>query len=290
MATPRANDSTSPSSKASTTAAEDKDTQAAATKEAAIKARIIKHMNTEHAESLSLYLQHYSGLSAAEAATPKLVDISYDSLTIESSPSAISTSSTSAVGRAGAVYTIPVEPPMASWGDARPRVVAMDGEARAGLGLPPLPSPDSDDRSSSSSAPSGTVVITTYDPPRAPLHIFMIGLVAFFYGCYFLRRNGYFLVPGGWYWENVMRYFPLGGAEGYAWLQDQLAVPVVLLHGTETLWMIGRLRAHRVGMGAGVWWKWVGATFLEGFGAHQRFGGVVKRGGGVRKDAGRRRS
>ena len=87
-----------------------------------------------------------------------------------------------------------------------------------------------------------------------------------------------------------MVYFPLGGAEGYAWLQDGLAVPVLLLHGAETVLMIGKLRAHKVAMGTGVWWKWVGATFLEGFGAHQRFGGVVRRGGGGRKDEEKRRS
>jgi hypothetical protein len=236
-------------------------------KEAAIKARIIKHMNTEHAESLSLYLRYHSGLSAPAAANPKLTDMTYSSLTIASSN--------------GASHDIPLEPPMTSWSDVRPRVIAMDSDARTALGLPPLPSSPS--HSQTPKPPSSSpvrVTVTAYDPPTAPLHIFMIALVAFFYSCYFLRRAGRILVPGTWYWEHVMAHFPAGGAEGYAWLQERLAVPVVLLHGAETGVMVWRLAGHGVRVGTGLWWKWVGATFLEGAGAHQRFGGVLKRGGG----------
>jgi hypothetical protein len=254
MATPRTNGATSSNSK-----------------DEAVKARLIKYMNTEHAESLSLYLRNYSGLSASAAENPRLVGMSYSSLTIESAD--------------GNSHEIAIVPRMESWSDVRPRVVAMDRDARAGLGMPPLES--SDDHDSFPSSPA-SVTVTTYESPRAPLHIFMIGVVIFFYGCYFARRNGHFLVPGGWYWENVMVYFPLGGAKGYAWLQDKLAVPVVLLHGVETLWMVRRLQAYGVGMATGLWWKWIGATFLEGFGAHQRFSAVSRQGGRKEKDAGRR--
>jgi Protein of unknown function (DUF2470) len=226
-------------------------------------------MNTEHAESLSLYLRHYSNLSATAAENPKLVDMSYSSLTIESAD--------------GTPHEIPIEPQMQAWSDARPRVVAMERDARAALGLPPLEAAaDEHDSAAASAGAPAKVAVTAYDAPTAPFHVFMIGLVVFFFGGYFARRSGHWLVPGAWYWENVMVYFPLGGAEGYAWLQDKLGVPVVLLHGAETLWMVGKLRAHKVRMGTGLWWKWVGATFLEGFGAHQRFHAVVRRGGGVK--------
>jgi len=267
MATPRrANGSTS----SKDTAAPIQSPARSQPKDDAMKARIIKHMNTDHAASLSLYLRHYRNLSASAAENPKLVDVSYSSLTITSAD--------------GTPHEIPLEPQLQSWADARPRVVAMDRDARAGLGLlPPLEASDEHD-----SAPA-KVMVTAYDAPTAPFHVFMIGMVAFLFGGYFARRNGYWLVPGAWYWKNVMVYFPLGGAEGYAWLQGKLVVPVVLVHGAETLWMVGRLRAHGVRMGTGLWWKWVGATFLEGFGAHQRFSAVVKRGGGV-KSRGRERS
>jgi hypothetical protein len=226
-------------------------------KEEAIKARIIKHMNTEHAESLSLYLQHYCDLSPSAAENPKLTDMTYESLTIETS-------------NASATYTIPIEPRMQSWSDVRPRVVAMDRDARAALGLPPLPS--------DSSSPPSPVTVTTYDPPTAPFHLFVIFLVLWFYTGYFLLLNGT-LRPGTWYWEHVMCWFPVRGAQGYKWLHMVLAGPVVGVHVAETVWMVGRLRWYGVEVGTGLWWKWVGSTFLEGGGAHQRLGAVVRRGG-----------
>jgi hypothetical protein len=243
-------------------------------KEEAIKARIIKHMNTDHAESLSLYLQHYCDLSISATENPKLTDITYESLTIQTS-------------NASATYTIPIEPRMQSWSDARPRVVAMDRDARAALGLPPLPSDSSstDHSSSSSSSSSSPITVTTYDPPTAPFHLFVIFLVIWFYTGYFLLRNGT-LRPGTWYWEHVMCWFPVQGAEGYRWLNMVLAGPVVGVHGAEAVWMVGRLRWYGVEAGTGLWWKWVGSTFLEGGGAHQRLGAVVRRGGGGRERRG----
>jgi hypothetical protein len=32
----------------------------------------------------------------------------------------------------------------------------------------------------------------------------------------------------------------------------------------------GRLRKHSVNMQTGVWWQWLGSTFIEGFGSFKR--------------------
>jgi hypothetical protein len=106
------------------------------------------------------------------------------------------------------------------------------------------------------------------------LHIFVIGLVIFFCASYTSYQRG-LLVPGTWYYENIMRYFP-GGPGGYIWVQNYLGLPLVVgSHAIETLWLVGRMRKYRVR--GGVWWAWVGSCVIEGFGAHQRFGEAVRR-------------
>ena len=86
----------------------------AVAKDAAMKQRIITHMNTDHQDSLIRYLEHFHCVSSFSARNAHLEDITFSSLTIKSS---------------GRNYTIPIKPPMTAWSEARPRVVAMDAEA-----------------------------------------------------------------------------------------------------------------------------------------------------------------
>lgn len=92
--------------------------------DAAIKARIISHMNSDHGSDLSFYLQHYSSFPAHIADTAKLTDISLTRLTLSTS-------------RDKTVY-LPIRPsPMASLGEARARLVYMSNECMAALDLSP---------------------------------------------------------------------------------------------------------------------------------------------------------
>ncbi|KAL8626103.1 hypothetical protein Q9189_008215 [Teloschistes chrysophthalmus] len=86
----------------------------------AAKARIIKHMNTDHQDSLIRYLEHFCHLSSFSAANAKLESLTLGSLSISS--------------RLGRIHLIPIQPPMASWSEARTRFAALDGEAVKGLG------------------------------------------------------------------------------------------------------------------------------------------------------------
>ena len=53
---------------------------------------------------------------------------------------------------------------------------------------------------------------------------------------------------------------------------------MVVVHGAEAAHMArGRLRRHSVETFSGVWWAWVVDTFFEGFGAFQRFDGMVEK-------------
>ena len=87
----------------------------------AAKARIISHMNSSHADSLSAYLQYYNRVPLPAASKPTLVDISLSSMTICDANQKS--------------HTVRFSPPMASFADARIRTVAMDSEARRALGV-----------------------------------------------------------------------------------------------------------------------------------------------------------
>jgi putative heme iron utilization protein len=52
-------------------------------KDTAMAERIIKHMNNDHADSISLYLRHYSKLSASSARGAIMTDISLSAMTFE---------------------------------------------------------------------------------------------------------------------------------------------------------------------------------------------------------------
>ncbi|SMR44715.1 unnamed protein product [Zymoseptoria tritici ST99CH_1A5] len=79
----------------------------------AIKARIIKHMNEQHRDSIARYLENYAKLSSFSAYDGILTDIDLGGLTL------------SCHGRS---HRIPLEPPMKSYREARERVVQLDKE------------------------------------------------------------------------------------------------------------------------------------------------------------------
>ncbi|PKX89531.1 DUF2470 domain-containing protein [Aspergillus novofumigatus IBT 16806] len=84
------------------------------------KSFIIKHMNTNHADTLSLYLRAYCGVSAHFAHPAVLQDISLSDLLISAK---------------GTRYSVPINPPMTSFSEARARVVAMHKDSLQRLGL-----------------------------------------------------------------------------------------------------------------------------------------------------------
>lgn len=84
------------------------------------KSFIIKHMNTSHADSLSLYLRAYCGVSAHFAHPAILQDISHSDLLITAK---------------GTRYSVPINPPMTSLAETRARVVAMHKDSLQRLGL-----------------------------------------------------------------------------------------------------------------------------------------------------------
>lgn len=212
-----------------------------ASKDAASKQRIIKHMNNDHVDSLSLYLQHYGKLPAGSTRGAIMTDISLSAMTFQTTD--------------GKTHTIPLKPPMTSFADARTRSVDMDREARSALDISP-------------------VKLTSYLPPRQPAHVILFGLCSMAYLNFALKHK---FVPGNWYYDNVLPWWP-GGAESYVWTVGKVFYPMLAIHFTE-VFLLDRLRLRRYGVERGslLWWKWIVSVFIEGWGSWKRIDAEVDR-------------
>ena len=216
----------------------------------AMQTRILNHMNADHQNSLVLYSRYYSKLPLSHAKTSKLDSLNLEHMIIESS-----------FGRC----LVPFSPPLESYSDARERVVAMHQECLRGL--------DVDE-----------VVIDRYSLPSGPLQCTLAFLTTWTFATFPFRAQ---LSPESgsllsWAW-SIGGLFP--GLARLAYLTaPYVLVFMVVVHGAEAAHMArGRLRRHSVEAFSGVWWAWVVDTFFEGFGAYQRFDGMVEK---RRKDKG----
>lgn len=85
-------------------------------------------------------------------------------------------------------------------------------------------------------------------------------------------------MPGNVVYENVLRWFPFGGAAGYMKAANFAGPFTLVLHGGETFLLDRlRLRKHGVKRGSKVWWFWMGSCVVEGFACFQRIDGTVAR-------------
>ena len=206
----------------------------------ATKQRIITHMNNDHQDSLIRYLQHYAQLSSFSARGAHLVDISFDSMTVLSSNRT--------------PHTIPIKPAMTSWSEARPRVVAMDGEAVAGLG-------------------ASDITVKRYKRPRGFMTVvFVVCLLTHISFC---RRANF--EPGSILYDTLFDYVP--SFANFCWtIQPLMFWLLVLVHGGETVWMVkSRLEKHTVRVFSRVWWMWVLSCAVEGIGSFVRFDECVRK-------------
>ena len=203
-----------------------------------MKERIITHMNNDHQDSLIRYLEHYCGVSSFSARNAHLEDVTFSSLIVSSN---------------GQSYNVPIEPPMTSWSDVRPRVVAMDAEAVAGLG-----------RSS--------ITVKQYARPYGfMLIVFIASLLTY---VNFSRRANF--MPGSLLYDSLLRYVPQFA--DFCWrIQPLVIYPMVLLHSCEAISMArSRLVRHSVPIGSRLWLCWVSSAFIEGYGSFIRFDMLVK--------------
>ncbi|KAE9992355.1 hypothetical protein EG327_009309 [Venturia inaequalis] len=84
-----------------------------------MRKRIITHMNNDHADSVIRYAEHYGNASRYTSRHAKVEDVTLDKLVL------------SAGGR---TISIPLDPPLKSFSEARERVVKMDQDCIEALG------------------------------------------------------------------------------------------------------------------------------------------------------------
>jgi Protein of unknown function (DUF2470) len=200
---------------------------------------IIKHMNADHADSLQLYLQAYCGITAREAKGASLEDLSLSNLILRAQ---------------GTRYVVPVDPPMKDYSEARGRLVALHKESLQKLGR-------------------SDVTLIEYRAPRG-IQAVIFALCLYTYASCFRREN---LLPGSFVYENLgFKYVPDFAHFVYT-IQPLLFPSVVGIHILESaLLAVKRLKPLGVPFMSGLWFAWVASTFVEGFGAFQRIGQIVK--------------
>ncbi|OJI96582.1 hypothetical protein ASPVEDRAFT_35975 [Aspergillus versicolor CBS 583.65] len=206
------------------------------------KAFIIKHMNNDHARSLSLYLRAYCAVSASAAQSPTLEDLRLTDMIISAR---------------GSRYIIPFTPPLASLSETRARVVAMHKESLRRLNL-------SDTK------------VTSYIPPQGAQVIGFALCLATLVG-YSRRAN---FEPGSLLYDtlDLGARFP-GFTEFSVKWQPWVFGSLAGAHAFEAVFLLGwmRLRKHGVKIFSGLWWTWMVLGFVEGFPAWMRFDAEVKR-------------
>ncbi|MCJ1472170.1 hypothetical protein MMC13_000817 [Lambiella insularis] len=208
-------------------------------KNAATKQRIITHMNKDHKDSLARYLEHYCHVSYYYARNARLEDITYTSMTL----------AVDEICR----YVIPIDPPLESWSEARPRVVAMDAAAVEGLKR------------------SG-VTVRKYKPPRGLLIVVPIAVACTLVT--FSKRSNF--ESGSFLYDHLLKSVP-GFAKFCYHIQPFLFPAVVAIHFAEATHMAkSRLENHSVPRYSLLWWKWVITTFFEGLTNFPRFDRIVK--------------
>ncbi|KAF2089892.1 integral membrane protein-like protein [Saccharata proteae CBS 121410] len=207
-----------------------------ADKDAAAKQRVISHMNADHGDSITRFLEHYCRVSSFTARRARLADMSLASMQVEAG---------------GKQYNIPLEPSMDSWRDARERMVKMDQDALAGLGR-------------------SDITIREYRVPKG-FHAVVFTVCLLTYVLVSRRQNA---LPGSFIYDNVLRHVP-ALASFTAKVQPTVLALMVGIHLFEASVMARRLAKHNVPLLGGLWWAWTGSCFIEGFGALQRTSAIV---------------
>jgi hypothetical protein len=200
-------------------------------------------MNKDHQADLTTMLRHHLGPVTHPGPNPQMTDVTLSSMTITTSD--------------GTTHTIPIVPPMKSFSDVRPSLVAMTLTARAALGL---------------DADGNPVRVDRFLPPSGVAAV-VVAAVTFYFVSFPAVRLG-LVQPGRPAYQLLERF---GAAEAFTWLVEMIFWPVLGVHVVECWWLERSRLRGRVRRGSRVWWMWLGCCFLEGFTCFQRFDGEVAR-------------
>lgn len=212
-------------------------------RQAAMKNRIITHLNADHAFSLQIYLRHFCGVPEKQASNAKLTDITNDHMIIES--------------RAGR-NLVPFEPPMKSFMEARERTVALHNQALKGLGL-------SDIKITNFALPNKIWQIVTC------ISVIMC-LITFPFRSSLHPSSGSF-VSQIWSFGGLVP-----GISKLAYTLSPFLLPFILIvHTIEAEnFTRTRLRKHQMPFGSIPWVLWTIHAFIGGIACFARFDDLVQ--------------
>ncbi|KAF2236615.1 hypothetical protein EV356DRAFT_574895 [Viridothelium virens] len=208
-------------------------------KDNAARKRILDHMNADHQDSLSRYLEHYCRLSSWAARNAKATEITLSQLDIDAS---------------GKTHQVPLNPPLGSFRDARERMVKMDQDSLKGLSR-------------------SDIKVTEYQQPKG-FDLVVFSAVVLTLLAYCKRSN---FLPGSWLYDNLLSNIP-GFARFSFVIQPLVFYGIIVIHSIETAFMVSsRLNKHSVPIYGGLWWKWTLTTFIDGICSFRRFAAIVER-------------
>jgi hypothetical protein len=143
-------------------------------------------------------------------------------------------------------YTIPLDPPMASLAEARPRVIQMDTDSIKALG-----------RSS--------ITVKEYRAPQGFGAVVFLAVLATF----ILLSRAEHAYPGSFIYDNILRHVPALAALVQR-IRVLLLAAMLVIHGAEVYLLAGTLAKHSMPLFSRTWWLWLGNVFFEGFTTFQR--------------------
>ncbi|KAI4115842.1 MAG: hypothetical protein LQ345_003639 [Seirophora villosa] len=208
-------------------------------KDEAAKERIIKHMNSDHQDSLIRYLEYFCHLSSFSARNATLNNVTLDSLSISTSH--------------GKSHLVPVQPALGTWSDARTRFADLDAQAVQGLGR-------------------SNITVKKYTRPTGFMAVvFLAALLTY---VFFSKRSNF--QPGSIIFDVLLRHVARFARFCYT-VQPLVLSLTLAIHLTEATYMArSRLRKHTVPTFSKLWWIWIGSTFIEGAGAFIRIDRIVE--------------
>ncbi len=200
--------------------------------------RIISHMNKDHQDSLTRYVQVFCKQPASVAESAQLEDFTLEHMIFTTKHSR---------------HIMKLKPPMGSLGEARERAVQLDTDALTALGR-------------------SNITVDKYLLPRG-FQLVVFSAVVLTALVFFPSWN---LYPDSLFHDNILVYTP-AFTRFLRFARPFVIAAIVGVHPIEAFWFErSRLYKYNVPRLGQLWWMWITSVLVEGVGASHRFDGIAR--------------